>query len=627
MTCSFTSAESLADAVLATVGKRVVLGLSVGIGKATAIADALFARAAQDSTISLTIFTGLTLETPRASSDLERRFLEPFVARHYADWPTPRYAQALRDRALPDNVEVHEFYLRPGGWLGNAEVQQSYISVNYSQVAGTLIELGVNVIAQLVSARPLSPDRYSLSSNPEVTLDLLDNFRERKGRGENVVLAGQINTSLPWMGGAAELAAEEFDLLLEDAPSYAPFGLPSRAVTPADYATGMHAASLIADGGTLQVGIGSLSDAVAHCLILRQREPEVFSDVLARLPGGSKCSRRAALPVCAAPFKQGLFASTELMSDALLALFAADIVRRPADEDDDALIHAGFFVGTARLYERLRALPEARRRQIRMQAISSVNTLYGDELRKRRQRRNARFINETMMVTLLGAAVSDGLEDGRVVSGVGGQFDFIRMAHALDDAHSILVCRARRVANGRPESNVRWSYGHVTVPRHYRDIVVTEYGVASLKGRSDEKVIDAMLGVTDHAFAGTLAEAARKARKLPTGYRPPADLTRNTPAAIDKIFADETICPHFPEYPLGSDFTPVEQHLVRALGWLKNQPETPLARAQLVVRALLDRPATKHEAALTRLSLDSPDGLRERLTARLIDYALSRTRT
>ena len=74
-----------------------------------------------------------------------------------------------------------------------------------------------------------------------------------------------------------------------------------------------------------------------------------------------------------------------------------------------------------------------------MRGISFVNELYGHEWElKCAQRRYARFVNTTMMVTGLGAAVSDALEDGRVVSGVGGQYNFIAMAHALPEARSII---------------------------------------------------------------------------------------------------------------------------------------------------------------------------------------------
>lgn len=79
-----------------------------------------------------------------------------------------------------------------------------------------------------------------------------------------------------------------------------------------------------------------------------------------------------------------------------------------------------------------------------------------------------------MMVTLLGAAVSDATEDGQVISGVGGQFNFVEQAFALRDARAILTLGATRQGKRGLSSNIRWSYGHATIPRHLRDVVVTE---------------------------------------------------------------------------------------------------------------------------------------------------------
>ena len=63
-----------------------------------------------------------------------------------------------------------------------------------------------------------------------------------------------------------------------------------------------------------------------------------------------------------------------------------------------------------------------------MRSVTSINQLYGHEEIDRLHRKNARFINTCMMMTLTGAAVSDGLEDGTVISGVGGQYNFVAMA-------------------------------------------------------------------------------------------------------------------------------------------------------------------------------------------------------
>ena len=620
----FRSAADITDAIVASVGKDIVLGLPIGIGKAVRVVDALYERAKTDPSISLTIFSGLTLEVPSGNSDLEKRFLAPLVRRLYSHCPTPAYANDVRQQTLPANVIVREFYLRPGAYLSNALVQQNYTSINYSQVATELLELGVNVIANLVATREQSAGRYSLASNPEVTLDLLPPFEVMRGQGKNVAVVGEVNRNLPYMLGDADLAADRFDFILDSGgDDFLLFPLPNRRVLPGDYAAAMHVASLVRDGGTLQVGIGSLNDAVAHCLILRHRHSEIFKEVLERLPGGTASARCPSLPFETAPFKKGLFASTELMSDALFALFEAGLIKRPADESDNAVIHAGFLIGSNNLYNKLNALSEEQRQRIRMTSISSVNTVYGDEQKKRGQRRFPSFVNETMMVTLLGAAVSDALEDGRVVSGVGGQFDFVSMAHALDDAQSILMLRATRTSSGETQSNVRWSYGHTTVPRHHRDLYVSEYGIAATRGKADSQVIEAMLGITDAAFQNELRGKAVSAGKLRSDYAVTA--TENTLENVCSVFRPDHIRPHFPDYPLGTDFTATEQGLALALEWLKTETASQSGKLRTILIAMLRSPKSDHAAAIRHMRLDQPQGIRQRLTKFLLLHALEQT--
>lgn len=622
----YQSATKLADALIVLLGKSVVLGLPIGIGKAVHVADALFERAAADPSISLTIFTGLTLSTPRGAGELESRFVGPLVERLYPDWPTPRYVKAMSENNLPANIQVSEFYLRPGAYLGNALAQQKYTSINYSQVVDALLELGVNVVAQLVASRAESPGKYSLSSNPEITLDLLPRLEARRRLGQPVAMVGQVNGNLPYMFGDAELDAGRFDFILEgDDYQFALFGLPNKPVTWADYATGMHVASLIPDGGTLQLGIGSLSDAVAHCLRLRQDSNEAFREVLERLPGGTRTHTRASLPIETAPFEKGLYASTELLSDALLALFQHGLIRRSADDDDKTLIHAGFFIGSNALYETLNQLPQERRRLINMTRISFVNTLLGDETRKRRQRLNARFVNETMMATLLGAAISDALDDGRVVSGVGGQFDFVSMAHSLQGAHSILMLRASRVNRGVSQSNIRWQYPHATVPRHHRDIYVSEYGVAATRAKTDMQVIAAMLQIADSAFQPKLIGQAKRARKLAADYRLPDQAAGNSPLALRQVFARQDLQAYFPAYPLGTDLTATEQELVPALEWLQSSTARTSSKPGVLLRAVFAGGASGKTAAIERLGLSKASSIGDRLRRRLVGYALNRT--
>jgi acyl-CoA hydrolase len=272
---AFDDPDRLAEAIIARVGKKVVLALPLGLGKANHVANALFARAAADPSIDLRIFTALTLEKPRGKGDLERRFVGPIAERLFAGYPELAYATALHDGALPANVKVNEFFFAAGTRLGIAAAQQSYICANYTHALRYVLDRGVNVAAQLVAKRGHGEEaRLSLSCNPDLTLDLL---ACRAGKACDFLLVGEINSELPFMPGDAEIAPGEVDLMLEapatDFPLFAP---PREPIDLAEYAIGLNAARTVADGGTLQLGIGLLGDAVAHALILRQRHNAEF---------------------------------------------------------------------------------------------------------------------------------------------------------------------------------------------------------------------------------------------------------------------------------------------------------------------------------------------------------------
>ena len=103
--------------------------------------------------IKLSIFTALTLEKPKTSNALERRFLDPghraAVRRLAHDLACGRM-RCARARCRP-NIEVNEFFFLAGRWLGVKRAQQSYISANYTHAVRYLRERGVNVVAQLVA--------------------------------------------------------------------------------------------------------------------------------------------------------------------------------------------------------------------------------------------------------------------------------------------------------------------------------------------------------------------------------------------------------------------------------------------------------------------------------------------
>jgi acyl-CoA hydrolase len=617
------AAETLVDAVIDEVGKNIVLGLPLGLGKANHIANALFERAVADSSINLRIFTALTLEPPAPAAGIARRFTEPLVERLFAGYPALAYARAARAGSLPPNITVNEFFLQAGHWLGVGSAQQNYISANYTHAARYMLEAGVNVVAQLVAKRTdPSGTSFSLSCNPDITVDLLPAFETIRQAGGKAILLGQVNSELPYMAGDAALAESAFAHILEapdcDFPLFAP---PKPPVGLTDHALGLHVARLVKDGGTLQIGIGSIADAVAHGLILRHRDTAAFEDAVSRLTAANSNERVWE----GGPFAEGLYGASEMLVDAFLALIDAGILKREAE--DGATLHAAFFLGPRAFYRTLRDMPDETRDRIRMTAVSFVNELYGDVPRKRRDRVHARFINNAMMATLLGAVVSDGLEDGRVVSGVGGQYNFVAQAFALDGARSVITLNATRQERGRTVSNIRYSYGHVTIPRHLRDIVVTEYGIADLRGKPDREVIAAMLSVADSRFQQDLLTEAKAAGKIERGYEIPAAHRDNTPARIEGALGPARRQGLFPDFPFGTDFTEAEQRLLPALQHLKSISGSKRCLAQIFLAGIARRPDAEAAACLKRMDLAAPKRPTEYVHRALLLGALAATVT
>lgn len=597
-------AAYIADQIIARVGKTIVLGLPLGLGKAPHVANALYARAVADPSIRLNIFTALTLEKPRYGSLLERRFLEPVIDRLFGDWPELAHVKALRAGTLAPNVEVNEFFFLAGQWLKVDHAQQSYIAANYSHAARFLLERGVNVIAQLVATRD---GRYSLGGNTDITLDL---FAARDAGRAEFLVVGQVNAQMPFMAGDAELGAEAFDFLL-NGPSteFSLFAPPNEPVGLSEYAIGLHAARLVPDGGTLQIGIGKTGDSVAQALILRHRQNDAFRRAVRALdPDGDGHL---------APFEIGLHGLSEMFVAAFLHLISAGVVKR---EVDGAVLSAGFFLGPKDFYRSLRELPEELRAKIHMKAISFTNQLYGDEVARRVARVGARFINTTMMMTLLGAAISDGLEDGRVVSGVGGQHDFFAQAFALGDARAILAFNATRGAGARAVSNIRFSYGHQTIARHLRDIAITEFGIADLRGRTDAQVVAAMLTIADSRFQSELLRQAKDAGKIAKTYEIPAKHRENHRERIERALMPLREEGYLPPFPFGSDFDETEQRLLGALERLKAAAPSRAALARLALRGW----GHADTAGLARMKLDHPGTLAEKFYSLLLSGALRR---
>jgi Acetyl-CoA hydrolase/transferase C-terminal domain len=613
----FSDPDAIAEEIIRDVGRDLVVGLPLGLGKANHIVNALYARAVADRGINLTFFSALTLEKPRPSNLLERRFITPVIERLFGGYPDLAYAEALHAGALPPNVRVIEFFFLAGKWLHVPFAQQHYISANYTHASSYLLARGLNVVAQLVAKRVVDGvARYSLSCNTDTTLDVL---RARAQGRAALKLVGQVNSELPFMPGAGDLPADEFSAILEGPATEFPlFAPPSEPITDTKYAIGLHAAGLVRDGGTLQIGIGQVGDALAQGLIVRHRNNAQFCAVLNRL---GPATHAPALQ--AGTFEKGLYGLSEMLFEAFLGLIDAGILKR---EVDGVVLHGAFFLGPKSFYRALREMRPSEIARIQMMPVSFTNELYGDEDAKRRARIDARFVNNAMMATLMGAVISDGLEDGQVVSGVGGQYNFVAQAFALAGARSILTVEATREAGAKAQSNIRWRYGHETIPRHLRDIIVTEYGVADLRGKSDAEVIAAMLQVTDSRFQGELMRLAKDAGKLPADFEIPAAYRDNHPERIAVALKPAREAGLLPSFPFGSDFTDVEQRLIPALQLLQDTQRAPQRLPGLLWQGFVGSPDASDRECLARLGLDKPVTWPERAYRALVSAALARSR-
>jgi acyl-CoA hydrolase len=707
----FDDVAECVEATLSRVGPDIVLALPLGIGKPNPLANEFYRRARRDPALSLKIFTALSLRAPQWHGELERRFLQPLVARLFGGCVPLDYVTDLHGAGVPDNVQIVEFFLDPGALLNVSHSQRHYVSSNYTHVARDVAAQGVNVMAQLVAKRSVEGRaEYSLGSNPDVTVDLLEHLAPQRRLGRDVVVIGEVNRQMPFMYGPAAVSADTFDSLIEHPRyDYDLFAPPNQRLGTVDYAIGLYGARLVRDGGTLQIGIGELGDAVVYGLQLRQQQNTEFREILQGLRVQERFGESLDMIGGASPFEAGLYGCTEMFVDGFLDLYRSGVLRRrvyddvriqrllnegtvteriderflaalgeagfasPLTADDFALLqnvgvfrrecrysggriensdgqsaaaifntaaarrelldlctgrqlsggillHGGFFLGPRGFYAALRDLPESERRQFSMCGVSFVNQLDGaEQALKIAQRAHGRFINSSMMVTLFGAAVSDGLADGRVVSGVGGQYNFVAMAHALPEARSILTLRSTRDKHATVTSNILFGYGNTTIPRHLRDIVVTEYGVADLRGLSDQDVAAAMLNIADSRFQDGLKREAQAAGKLRHDYRIPDMHRNNTPRALEERFILARARGLFSEFPFGSDFSGEEIALAKALTRLKQKTTGGWPRVKTLLGAVIYRGIPSAiRPHLERMSLNAPQTRQEWLWQRLL---------
>lgn len=685
-----------AQEIVKLVGNDIVIGVPLGLGKPIGILNALYQLASTDSSLSLTIITALTFSRPSFSNELEKQLIEPILDRVLGDYEDPLYEKPRELQQLPANIKVIEFFLAPGKFLHNRYVQRNYISSNYTNVVRDAMNLGINVLAQLVAPPRHEPDVYSISCNT----DLFHGIREQLlTSGKKMAIVAEVNGNLPYMyGETAEVPGNQFSIIADTLHYKSLFAIVREEVTIQDHQIGIYTSSLIPDDGCLQIGIGKLSSALANALIFRHKNNDLYQKLLVN-------------PTYAGTFDKGLYASTEMLSDEYFQLYNEGILKKkvydhaglqtllnaakitetitpsmldilidnkiinpiltaadlsflkkfgifqpnitltehklimPNGESTSTdmnvisnrekiskyclgdklltgkLIHAGFFFGSIAMYEQLRNMTPEALQEIAMVSIARTNSLLWSPALLTLQRKHARFVNSSLMVTLLGGVISDGLINYQEVSGVGGQYDFVSMADQLEDARSIINCRSTRETSRGVESNIIWDYPNSTLPRYLRDIVVTEYGIADCRSKTDEDVIKAMLNISDSRFQKQLLISAKNAGKIANDYQIPAAFKHNYPDNINEALHDLRRQGYFKPYPFDSDLTPIEEELARVLLHLKNQ--TKLKLYYLIVKSLFQFSSDKkYSAYLQRMNLQHPKNIRDFINKKLLQYVL-----
>jgi hypothetical protein len=151
--------------------------------------------------------------------------------------------------------------------------------------------------------------------------------------------------------------------------------------------------------------------------------------------------------------------------------------------------------------------------------------------------------------------------------------------------------------------------------------VVTEYGIADLRGKSDRDVIAAMLAVTDSRFQNDLLARAKHAGKIEQSFELEPSCRDNTPQRIAQALAPAREQGLLPRFPFGTDFTATEQQLLPALALLR--ASSPLRLAGLLAKGIFSpAPSPQVRDCLARMGFERRSGVKDDIYGALLKGAL-----
>jgi acyl-CoA hydrolase len=310
----------------------------------------------------------------------------------------------------------------------------------------------------LVQVSP--PDRHgycSLGTSVDVARAAVESAR---------VVIAEINEQMPRVHGDGILHVSHIDFSIRTNRPLPEHKLPP--LTEVEQKIGSHVASLIEDGATLQIGIGAVPDAVLAAL----------------------------------KHHRNLGIHTEMWSDGVLDLIEAGAVTNTRKRVHPGKTVSGFVMGTKRLYDFIHDNP----------AVVQLDSSYVNDPAVIRRNPKVVAINSAVEVDLTGQVCADSVGH-RIISGVGGQMDFMRGASISEGGKPILAFtsragngKARIVPTLQPGAGVVTTRAHV----HY---IATEWGIADLYGRSLNERASALISISHPADREALERQWRAIQK------------------------------------------------------------------------------------------------------------------
>lgn len=367
------------------------------------------------------------------------------------------YCQPQYDK----NFHHNAFFLGGSTRAAAAEGRVDFTPVYFSEIPSLLREdLRPNVT--LLQCSP--PDAHGY-----VSLGVSVDYTKPAAEASDLVIA-QVNQNMPRTLGDSFLHVTQIGCLVEaDTPV---IELAPPKIGDVERAIGENVASLVRDGDTLQLGIGAIPDAVL--LFLKE--------------------------------KNDLGIHTEMFSDGVVELVEAGVITNKAKTLHRGQSVATFLMGTRRLYDYVSDNPT-----VAMYPVDYVNDPYVIG-----QNDNLVSINSCVQVDIMGQVVSTsaGL---RQISGVGGQVDFVRGANLSKGGRAIMAMPST-TGKGKISKIVPFldQGSAVTTTRNEVNYVITEYGIAKLKGKSLRQRAEALIRIAHPDFRDELTAEFR--RRYPRDY-------------------------------------------------------------------------------------------------------------